>query len=94
MLHISPQESYMNRSDPKYGLIWTWINLDERLLVGHQGSLPGITTLMMGNEKRNLGVVILTNGDFAQGEQQNKKVTEAIYQLTNLLFDCFETKNA
>ena len=91
MLHISPQKSYVNRSDSKYGLIWTWANISGRLLVGHQGSLPGIATLMMANEKRNLGVVILTNGDFVQGEQQNTKVGETIYKLTNQLFDCFET---
>jgi hypothetical protein len=90
MLRVFPQESYMNVSENKFGLIWTWKIHGDRHLVGHQGSLPGITTTMMANEKRNLGVIILTNGDVIRADQQAKDVGETIIKLTNQLFDCFE----
>ncbi|CAF1299163.1 unnamed protein product [Rotaria sordida] len=63
ILYVFPQESYSNISDTKFGLIWNYKNYSGRYLVGHQGSVPGTTTSMMANEKRNLGVIILTNGD-------------------------------
>ena len=92
MLHVSPQESYMNASQTKFGLIWNWDSYRGRIFVGHRGSVPGLTSIMVANEKRNLGVVILTNGDSTRGDVQSIEVGNAIYELTNQLFDCFESQ--
>lgn len=92
MLHVSPQESYMNASQTKFSLIWNWNLYRGRLFVGHTGSVPGITNIMVANEKRNLGVVILMNGDVTRGDAQSRDVGNAMYELTNQLFDCFESQ--
>lgn len=44
----------------------------------------------MANEKRNLGVIVLTNGDITRADQQAIDVGETITKLMNQLFDCFE----
>ena len=90
MLHVSPQESYMNMSTTKFGLTWIWQTVGQRYLVGHTGSVPGMTHLMLANEKRNLGVIVLTNGDTTRGDSQALIVAETIFELLNQLFDCFE----
>jgi hypothetical protein len=46
--------------------------------------------IMMANEKRNLGVIVLTNGDVTRGDSQGHEVALTIYELMNQLFDCFE----
>ncbi len=91
MLYIFPQESYTNVSTTKFSLIWNWLVVGERRFVGHQGSVPGITTLMMANEQRNLGVIVLTNGDATRADSQALQVRETIIKLMTQLFDCFET---
>ena len=91
MLHIFPQESYMNISDAQYGLIWFWKTYGKRRLLGHTGSVPGITTVMVTNEQRNIGLIVLTNGDVTRGDAQAIQVRNTIGELTNELFDCFET---
>jgi hypothetical protein len=63
---------------------------DGRRLIGHDGSVPGITTIMMANEKRNLGIIILTNGDTVRDDSQAEQVQTTINYMTKELFDCFE----
>ena len=90
MLHIPSQESYMNTTDVKFGLVWFWKTYGNRRLLGHTGSVPGITTAMVTNEKRDIGLIILTNGDVTREDAQAKQVLNTTWQLTNELFDCFE----
>jgi CubicO group peptidase (beta-lactamase class C family) len=77
-------------SDVEFGLIWNWRLIGERRLVGHRGAVPGITNIMMANEKRTLGVIILSNGDISKDDDQAKKVYETIINIMLQLFDCFE----
>ncbi|CAF3285408.1 unnamed protein product [Rotaria sp. Silwood2] len=90
IIHVAPQTNYLNMTDSKYGLMWYWKVIGERRLIGHEGSVPGITTIMMANEKRNLGVIILTNGDVVRDDSQANKVQKTIINMTKELFDCFE----
>lgn len=46
----------------------------------------------MANEKRNLGVIVLTNGDTTRPDNESNKVRETIAKIMTQLFDCFETK--
>ncbi|CAF0761990.1 unnamed protein product [Adineta steineri] len=92
MLSISPQMSYVNMSNVEFSLGWYWEIFDGRRFIGHDGSLPGVRTSMMANEKRNLGVIILTNGDIIKNDEQAQKVKDTIVHLMIKLFDCFETK--
>ncbi|UJR10029.1 hypothetical protein I4U23_014252 [Adineta vaga] len=93
MLHVFPQQDYMNISTTKFSLIWNWPIVGKRLLVGHDGSLPGIVTTMMANEKRDLGVIILTNGDLTRADHEAAQVKETIHTLLTQMFDCYETTN-
>jgi CubicO group peptidase (beta-lactamase class C family) len=90
IIHVAPQVSYMNMTSSKYGLLWYWKMMDGRRLIGHDGSVPGITTIMMANEKRNLGIIILTNGDTVRDDSQAEQVQTTINYMTKELFDCFE----
>ncbi|UJR17838.1 hypothetical protein I4U23_004737 [Adineta vaga] len=92
MLSISSQTSYVNMTDVEFSLGWYWQVYNGRRFIGHDGSLPGLRTAMMANEKRNLGVIILTNGDITRNDMQASKVKETIVQLMTELFDCFEMK--
>lgn len=94
MLYIFPQESYMNRWETKYSLIWNWLTIGERRLVGHRGTAPGVTTIMMIDEKRHLGGIILTNGDSTRPDDQAKEAGETVFPLVNTLFDCLETQHS
>ncbi len=94
MLRIDSQESYTNVTDAKYGLIWTWQTFGKRYLVGHEGSVPGITNLMMVNEKRKVGVIVLTNGDVTRQDAQAHQVQAMRINLMTQLFDCFDTNSA
>ena len=80
------------QSDVEYGLIWNWRTIGERRFIGHRGAIPGITNIMMINEKRTLGVIILSNGDISKEDDQAKKVYETITNIMLKLFDCFERK--
>lgn len=90
VLHVSPQESYMNISSAKFGLIWTYQFYGTRYLVEYSGSVPGMVHLMLANEKRNLGIILLTNGDLTREDSQMLDLVQTIYHLINQLFDCFE----
>ncbi|CAF1655162.1 unnamed protein product, partial [Adineta ricciae] len=78
MLSIPPQMSYVNMSDVEFSLGWYWQTFRGRRFIGHDGSLPGVRTSMMANEKRNLGVIILTNGDIIQNDHHAEKVKATI----------------
>jgi len=92
ILHVSPQEYYMNLTSLRFGLIWTWQDFGGRHFVGHSGSVPGLTHIMLTNEKRTLGAVVLTNGDTIKGDSLAKEIGETIGEFMNQLFDCFEKK--
>ncbi|CAF3795966.1 unnamed protein product [Rotaria sp. Silwood1] len=77
-------------SDVEFGLIWNWRIIRGRRFIGHRGAIPGVTNIMMANEKRTLGVIILSNGDISKDDDQAKKVYETIINIMLQLFDCFE----
>ncbi|UJR12542.1 hypothetical protein I4U23_016718 [Adineta vaga] len=90
IIRVGPQTSYKNMTSSKYGLLWFWKTIGGRRLIGHDGSVPGISTIMMANEKRNLGIIILTNGDTVRDDSQSDQVQNTINYMTKELFDCFE----
>ena len=49
--------------EPSQGLVWYTLNLGNRILVGHDGSDPGITTEMWYCPKEDTGVAVLTNSE-------------------------------
>lgn len=74
------------------GLSWYWQKLiDGQRYIGHTGSLPGAVHWMFVNEKSNLGVIILTNGD-ANTPNDRSKVIHKLFENIHLeLIQCFET---
>ncbi|CAF3627069.1 unnamed protein product, partial [Rotaria sp. Silwood2] len=74
----------------QFGLLWHWETVHGRRFVGHRGSLPGVTNIMMANEKRTLGVIILSNGDIAKLDDLAKTISQTIINLMITLFNCFE----
>ena len=90
ILRILPQESFKNLSSSQFGLQWYRKNINGGDFIGHEGSVPGITTIMMSNEQRTLGVIILSNGDVVRNDNQAKEVQQTINNMTKELFDCFE----
>lgn len=74
------------------GLSWYWQKLiDGRRYIGHTGSLPGAVHWMFVNEKHNLGVIILTNGD-SNAPSDRSQVIQKLFQNIHLeLIRCFET---
>ncbi|CAF0742528.1 unnamed protein product [Adineta ricciae] len=78
------------QSDVEYGLIWNWRVIHGRRLVGHRGAIPGVTNIMMANEARTLGIIILSNGDISKSDDQSKRVYETIIHIMSKLFDYFE----
>jgi CubicO group peptidase (beta-lactamase class C family) len=77
-------------SEVQFGLIWHWRNFKGKRFIGHRGAMPGITNLMMVNEKRSLGVILLSNGDITKDDNSSIKVYETLTNLLTQLFDCFE----
>ncbi len=77
-------------SEVQFGLLWHWRIFNGKRLIGHRGAMPGITNLMMSNEKRNLGVIILSNGDKTKNDSSSAKVYDTLTNLMTHLFDCFE----
>lgn len=78
------------RPETQMGLIWNWQVYQGRRFVGHRGAMPGITNVMMANEQRTLGVLILSNGDITKSDQPATKLFETIVDLMLQLFSCFE----
>lgn len=90
ILHVAPQQYYKNETSIKFGLIWYWNYLNGRHLVGHGGSVPGMSHIIVANEKRNLGIVILTNADQTLNDEASGQVTNSILELLSQLLDCFD----
>jgi hypothetical protein len=90
MLHVSPQEAYPQPSTTKYGLIWNWVNIGNRQLVGHQGSLLGATNLMLANSRRDIGAILLTTGDISTATNHTIEGGNTMVSIMTQLFDCFE----
>lgn len=90
MLHVSPQEAYPHPSTTKYALIWNWVDIGQRRMVGHQGSLIGATNLMLANAKRNLGAILLTTGDISTATNHTVEAGTTMVSIMNQMFDCFE----
>ena len=90
MLHVSPQEAYPYPSTTKYALIWNWVDIGKRRMVGHQGSLIGATNLMLANAKRNLGAILLTTGDISTATNHTVEAGTTMINIMDQLFDCFE----
>jgi CubicO group peptidase (beta-lactamase class C family) len=75
----------------EFGIIWNWQTLEiGRRFLGHGGSMPGATNSMLINEKGDLGVIILTNGDIYPANDVSLKVYTTISNNILALFDCFE----
>lgn len=94
MLRIFPQENFANITSTKYSLIWNWVTIGNRGLVGHQGSLLGATNIMMANENRDLGVILLTNGDISSLNNATIAAGDTISTIISQQFDCFEKKSS
>lgn len=90
MLHVSPQEAYPHPSTTKYALIWNWVDIGKRRMVGHQGSLIGATNLMLANAKRSLGAILLTTGDISTATNHTVEAGTTMVSIMDQLFDCFE----
>lgn len=90
MLRIVRQESPIEEPDVLYALIWNWKYQNNRYLVGHRGWMPGTAHTMMVNEKRNLGVILLSNGDITWGDDVAKQISMTLVDIMGQLFDCFE----
>ena len=45
---------------------------------------------MMANEKRDLDVIVLTNGDVTKFDDMAKQVYETTMDIIGHLFDCFD----
>ena len=71
------------------GLGWYWETMsDGRRYIGHSGSLPGMMHLMLVNERHNLGVIFLSNGDtiMATGSEP----FETVKNIHSSLFECYK----
>ena len=77
-------------SSTKYGLIWNWVELGGRRFVGHQGSLIGATNLMLANQQRSLGAILLTTGDISTATNHTIEAGTTMIGIMTQLFDCFE----
>ena len=81
-----------NNPEVQFGLLWNWRIFNGKRLIGHRGSMPGITNMMMANEERSLGVIVLSNGDITKNDSSSIIVYETLTRLMTDLFDCFESK--
>ena len=58
---------------------------DGRRLLGHDGGDPGVATRMYFNPDTNVGVILLTNGDWSQ-----EGYKDAVSDIENYFYDTFE----
>ncbi|CAF4156067.1 unnamed protein product, partial [Rotaria sordida] len=72
----------------QYGLIWNWRYQNNRHLIEHRGWMPGVAHTMMANEKRSLGIILLSNGDITWGDDLAKQVSLTLINIMGQLFDC------
>ncbi|CAF4753063.1 unnamed protein product [Rotaria sp. Silwood1] len=79
----------------RYGLCWHWRTLSNgHQYVGHSGCVPGMTHLMLVNEKHNIGVIVLTNADTTLPINLTRQIYNTIENIHVELFKCFETNYA
>ena len=86
MIRVAAEQT----KDFQFGLIWIWQTFLGRRLVGHSGVLPGITNYMWANEKRTLGVIVLSNGDITVEGEQAVTIHNVHVRLMIDLLECFE----
>ena len=78
-------------SSPKFGLSWYWETASNgRRYIGHSGIMPGMAHLMLVNEKNNVGVIILSNGDASAPNDVSKEIFKTFINIHMSLFQCFE----
>jgi CubicO group peptidase (beta-lactamase class C family) len=74
------------------GLGWYWrIMNNGRRYFGHDGSMPGAVHSMYVNEKNNLGVITLSNGDAFAETDQSRETSATLISIHESLFQCFDT---
>jgi len=79
-------------SQSQFGLSWYWkIMSNGRRYIGHSGSMPGMVHLMLVNEKNNVGVIVLSNGDVSTPTNLSKEISKTLANIHMELFQCFET---
>ena len=76
--------------DAQFGLIWFRRTIGQRRLLGHTGSMPGVYNIMMTNQERTLGVIVLSNGDINTSAAVSRSVSNTTRNILSHLFDCFE----
>jgi hypothetical protein len=59
-------------------------------MVGHQRSLVGATNLMLANQQRSLGAILLTNGDISTLAYDTIAAGPTMISIITRLFDRFE----
>ncbi|UJR18550.1 hypothetical protein I4U23_005457 [Adineta vaga] len=76
---------------PQYGLSWYWTTMsDGRRYIGHTGFLPGMSHLMLVNEKHSIGVILLTNADILGPTHLAREIAETGINIHMSLFQCFD----
>ncbi|CAF0789515.1 unnamed protein product [Adineta ricciae] len=77
---------------PQYGLSWYWNTMsDGRRYIGHTGFLPGMSHLVLVNEKHSIGVILLTNADILGPTHLAQAIGETGTDIHMALFQCFDT---
>jgi hypothetical protein len=61
-------------------------------LIVRRGWMLGVAHTMMANEKRTLGVILLSNGDITWGDDLAKQVSSTLADIMEQLLDCFEKR--
>jgi len=89
------EESSSNSTDlpstPKFGLSWHWQTLSNgHRYIGHSGSVPGMTNLMLVNEKNTIGVILLSNADTSVPIDLSRDTYNTIVNIHMTLFQCFD----
>jgi CubicO group peptidase (beta-lactamase class C family) len=80
------------RLPSQFGLAWYWYTMSNgRRYIGHTGAIPGVIHLMLANEKNNLGVIVLTNGDASEPTDLSREIIETVEKIHMSLFECFDT---
>lgn len=70
------------------GLYWRKMKNGHRY-VGLDGSMPGVVNSMVFDEKNNLGVVVLSNGDITAQTDRSQEISETLENIWMSLFECF-----
>ena len=92
--HQQGNDNATERPAPsQFGLSWYWSNMsDGRRYIGHSGSMLGMVHLMLVNEKNNVGVILLTNGDVSAPTDLSREIAKTGQDIHMSLFQCFDPK--